>query len=122
MFDRNEFESVLKSVRDIPAWRPSAQLAADIHSTKDKVVITVCVPGVERDDVKVNYEDKILTVSATRKQSDDPAILSELWQGTRGRRFELTSGTDDITATLKNGFLTIEVPKRQPDKRSIQVN
>lgn len=78
--------------------------------------------GVERDDVKVDFEDKILTVSASRAPPSEPAILSELWQGTRSRRFELSNCTSEITATLKNGFLTIEVPKRQPDKRQITVN
>ena len=122
MFDMIEFERSLNSIKDIPWGRPAAQLAADVHSTKDKVVITVCVPGVERDDVKVDFEDKILTVSASRATTSAPAILSELWQGARCRRFELSNCTGEITATLKNGFLTIEVPKRQPDKRSVQVN
>lgn len=45
MFDMIEFERSLNSIKDLPWGRPSARLAADVHSTKDKVVITVCVPG-----------------------------------------------------------------------------
>lgn len=100
-------------------WQP----AADIHETDDTLVIKLEVAGATTETLSVTLsgDGRHLTVSGARGEgSSEVKVLChqlEIYFGPFERTFELPEGfqpdRDAITATLKNGFLTIRLPERK---------
>ena len=96
-------------------WRP----ALDIKELAESYVIHMDVPGVKNEDIEVTLDDGYLRISGSRnleRSSDD--------ENGSYRSFERVSGTfqrvvrlpshstsDDVSATVKDGVLTITIKK-----------
>lgn len=90
----------------------------DVIETKDGLSVTVEVPGMNRDDIKITAEDDVLTVSGektqTKEKTEGSAHLSERSYGSFSRSIYLPRSVDaaKITASMKDGVLKLEIPKR----------
>ena len=100
----------------------------DIVENDDSVAMRFEVPGMEKDNFKVNVKDNVLTVSGERKsESEEKAdnfIRSEIHSGSFSRSFTLpkTVDVDKINADYKNGILELMLGKREEAKpREIDV-
>jgi len=87
--------------------------------------VTIEVPGIDEKDIKVQLKERILTISGERKSASDKAdekgpVYRESSFGTFRRSMKLGSDIkeDDVTASLKNGVLTITLPKRAEEDRA----
>jgi HSP20 family protein len=102
--------------------------AVDVLESEDSYLIRAELPGMKREDIKVELKDGTLVVSGERK-SEKPAegveyrhverVDAKFW-----RSFSLpeTVKQDGIEATYKDGVLEIRVPKAEKAKpRQIQV-
>ena len=99
-------------------WQP----AADVHETSDALVIKLEVAGATTETLSVTLsgDGRHLTVSGARGEgSGEAKVLChqlEIYFGPFERTFALPDhfrvDRDAITATLKNGFLTIRLPER----------
>lgn len=104
-------------------WTP----AVDIAENEEALVFTAELPGFNRDDLNIAVEDGRLTLSGERKmerKSDEYHRVERVY-GRFERNFTLptTVDPDKITANLKNGLLTIALPKREESKpRQIAVH
>lgn len=105
-------------------WAP----AVDVEETADELVFRAELPGMSRDDIEVELEDGVLTIQGEKKyekkQDNAQGLLYERRWGTFNRRFTLPRAlaADGITADLRNGILTIRVPKAEEAKgRKIEV-
>lgn len=101
-------------------WHP----LLDIGEDRDNFYITLDLPGMTKSDVHVNYEAGILTVRGERKPAwQDSDKISAHTVERRFGRFERSLTVprriieDRITATFKNGVLTITLPKAEDAKR-----
>ncbi|MHC5010162.1 MAG: Hsp20/alpha crystallin family protein [Planctomycetota bacterium] len=102
--------------------------ALDLGEDDGIYVITLEMPGIKKEDAKIEYESGILTVSGEKKSEVEKEGKS--WHRLE-RRFgsfyrSLTLPTDvdieDAEATFKDGVLTIRLPKTEAAKpKSIQV-
>lgn len=105
-------------------WAPAVDVAEDT----DKIVVKVEVPGMEESDLKVNFEDGLLTVSGERqfeRKEDRNYHRIERTYGSFVRTFSLPRSVDanSIVADYKNGILEISIPKKDEAKpRQIQIN
>ena len=105
-------------------WAPAVDVAEDAENIHVKVE----VPGMDEKDLKINYEDGLLTVSGERQfeQKDDRNYHRiERSYGSFVRSFSLPRSVDasKIAANYRNGVLEIEIPKRDEAKpRQIQIN
>ena len=88
----------------------------DLHETVEAVTVLVDLPGVARDELSVEFDNDVLTVSATRKVA--PAtrdyLHREFQPGNYRRSLRLSKDLDPsgITAQLENGLLTLIVPRK----------
>jgi len=89
----------------------------DIIENDKAFEIQVAVPGVNKDDFKLDLNDNFLRVSGERKftkeKKDNNIHSIETQYGTFSRSFALPENVDagNITAAYNNGILEIVVPK-----------
>ena len=99
----------------------------DAWEDQDRLVLEVSLPGLTADVVDVTIEDDSLTIAGTfpARDQERPWLLRERVQGRFERRFTLNTPVeiDEISAEMKNGVLTITVPKSESVKpRKIEVS
>lgn len=91
---------------------------ANVRELKDRFVIDLAIPGLDKSDVKINVEKSILTISADKPEVEGQKFkLNEFKYGKFSRKFKLpeTVVTDNITAELINGILSVTINKRKED-------
>ena len=105
------------------------QVAVDIREEDDAFYVDAEVPGLAAEDVKVDIEKNVLTLSGERKVEKEEVEGTyrrvERQYGSFTRSFTLpeTVDTENITADLKEGVLALRLPKKDaPTPRSISVN
>jgi len=105
-------------------WAPPVDVAED----QNHILVKVEVPGMAEKDLRVNFEDGLLTVSGERqfeRKDDRNYHRIERSYGSFVRTFSLPRTVDGnaITADYKNGVLEIAIPKKEEAKpKQIQIN
>lgn len=100
-------------------WMP----AVNITERNDEYKIDLAVPGMEKKDFRVEVDNGILTVSGERKEEStaegDVYTRREFHYGSFMRSFNLPGGADGekVSASYKDGILSITVGKREEAKR-----
>ena len=98
-------------------------LAIDLVERDDKYVLRADVPGVKPEDVKIEVDDDVLTVSAEHEESEEEKkgtyVRRERRYGSFSRSITLPKGVgpDDIEATCKDGVLEVSFPKPKEEER-----
>ena len=98
----------------------------DIYETEDGLTVLADLPGVTNEDVDIRVEDDLLTIKGktTYEMKSDP-IHDEFRLLNFYRQFSLGNEVDQekISAGVKNGVLTVNLPKAEKVKpRKISVN
>ncbi len=97
----------------------------DILETDDALVLYADLPGVRPEDLDVQYENGELTLRARcAARPADQFLVQEYGVGEFYRAFTITEhlDADKISAELKNGVLTVRLPKAEAVKpKKIQV-
>jgi len=110
---REQLDSLLG--RASSGWVP----AADLHETAGEYLVTIEVPGLTRDDIRIECHGHNLTVSGERSGADCPQRYHQLERGhgafSRVFSFGQPVNGADVTAELADGVLTITIPKTQRD-------
>ena len=122
------FEDAFNRALSEPAsnrpWAPSV----DVYETGDELVFKADIPDVELKDIDVRMENQTLTISGQRKfqqqESGKGYHRIERSYGNFVRSFSVPSSFDSekISASYKNGVLTVSLPKKEAAKpRQIKV-
>jgi len=112
------------SGHDVGGWTPPV----DIFETAETYVVTAELPGLQRSDIEIRYHDGQLTLQGTRRAPEVPCERYHRVERGHGgfvRRFALPTSIDAsaIAADLKDGVLTVTVPKSPTAvPRKIDVN
>jgi HSP20 family protein len=105
-------------------WAP----AVDVAEETDKILVRVEVPGMKQEDLKVNFEDGLLSVSGERQFERNESRNYHRIERTYGsfvRTFSLPRSVDagKIAANYRDGILEIEIPKLEEAKpKQIAIN
>jgi HSP20 family protein len=101
------------------SWVPPV----DIYETaQHEVVIKAELPETRREDISVTFENNVLTLKGERRITDEVANdrfqRLERFYGNFSRSFTLPSTVDagKISATYKDGVLTVRLPQREESK------
>jgi HSP20 family protein len=114
----NFFNSDHFLTRNRESWYP----AVDIEEDKDNYHVTMELPGLNKEDVNISFEDGVLVVRGEKKEEKEDKDRNyhcyERRYGKFERAFRIHSDVekDKIDATFKNGVLSIEMPKAEKAK------
>lgn len=105
------------------AWpETGGQLSIDVYQTDEEVVIESTIGGVKPDDLEVTIENGMVQIKGNREKmgtvEKDDYLVQECHWGSFSRQFVLPSEVDASRseATLKNGILSIRIPRIQKEK------
>jgi HSP20 family protein len=98
-----------------------ASLQMDVEETPDAYAVTLTVPGIPRDQIDVEMNQNRLNVTVDKKDSDETSkknfIRRETSEFHATRSIYLKDAAKEgLTATLKDGVLTVNVPKQKHDE------
>uniref|UniRef100_J3KW68 SHSP domain-containing protein n=1 Tax=Oryza brachyantha TaxID=4533 RepID=J3KW68_ORYBR len=128
-------DSVFRSV--VPATSdndtaPFANARIDWKETPESHVFQADLPGVKKEEVKVEVEEgNVLVISGQRSKEkedkNDKWHRVERSSGQFRRRFRLPENAkvDQVKAGLENGVLTVTVPKaevKKPEVKAIEIS
>ena len=115
-----QFPEVVKQV-GVKPYQGSAYPKVNVYEYDDKVGIVAEIPGLDKKQLDVEVEDNTLTISGDKHgvwEEDGATVLRrELKASSFKRSFqlgELLDG-DNISANFKDGILSIEIPKVEPE-------
>jgi HSP20 family protein len=103
--------------------------AADVIETEKQYEICLAIPGVKKEEIKIEYQDDKLTISGERKfdneQNGKKYYTVETLYGTFNRSFYLPDNIspDKIEAEYVDGILKLFIPKDEKKiaKTTIQI-
>ena len=103
-------------------------MPTDIEETDNEYIVSVNVPGVDKKDINVSFDDSYLTISVTQnedEEDDNNYIRHEIRSYDMSRSYYLENANEDsIKAKLTDGVLTVTVAKMektQPEKKYIAI-
>ena len=113
--------------------RADRTMKVDVRDDGDRYTLEADMPGVSRDDVKVEVANGVLTISAEYNQEkedkaeDDKYVYRERRYGSMSRSFNVEGiREEDIAAEFKDGVLKLVLPKQEspalPEARSIEIH
>jgi len=126
LFDSPTAASTAYPTRVARRWVPSM----DLVEADDHYVLTADLPGLGRDDVAIEVEDQVLTISGERQAAQPTGegryLRVERAAGQFRRSLTLPEGIDAerIAASFDNGVLSVSIPKpelRKPRRVEISV-
>ncbi len=91
----------------------------DLMEIENGFVVVAEMPGVNKEDVKMNFEDGILTIEADRKKDVNAKYLINERDMMHLKRSVNFGDIDEesITAKLENGLLTIVIKTKVPEEK-----
>jgi len=94
----------------------------DVVDTTEAIEFEAEIPGLSKDEVSVDIEKGVLSISGQKRQQDGGEqknyIRKELKRSSFKRSFQISDSFnhDKIQAKFENGLLLISVPKKKPEK------
>ena len=124
MFDtmvESQFPEVVKSV-GVKPYQGSAYPKVNVYEYDDKIGVVAEIPGLDKKDLNIEVEEGVLTVSGDKShrffdESKAKVLRRELKHSSFKRQFTLGDMLDgeSISANFKDGILSIEIPKIEPE-------
>jgi len=101
-----------------------SKLATDIYETDKDVVIEMEIPGFQKENIKISFQDGYLKVEGkaeeAKKEKEKNYWRKEIKRGSFVKVIPLTTDVDSkkAKATFKDGVLKITLPKIEIEKES----
>ena len=116
----------LKDTKNTNPWPSSeeeGELAVDLYEDKDELILQAVIGGVEINELDISITNDMITVRGERKKESKDKIekvyYNECFWGPFSRSLILPQeiNADKAKAIIKNGLLTIHLPKLMKTKR-----
>ncbi len=111
-----------RDIMDTPNWRSASSIpAVNIEEKPQAFEVALAVPGMQREDFKINIDNGILSVSSAKEAKHEEQdkegryTRREFSYHSFSRSFTLpdTVNADKIEAQYKDGMLHIHLPKKE---------
>ncbi len=102
----------------------------NVEETRDEIILTAELPGMSHENVELEVENNILTISGEKeiiRQEGEEERRYHLWERRHGRferSFTLprSANVEEISANFRNGILEVHMPKVPEAKgRKVQI-
>ena len=96
---------------------PAEPISLDLSETENTVTLRAELPGMKPEDLDVELHEGVLSIRGSRteekKEEEKGYVRTERRQGSFSRQFRVPSNVqaEALKAEVKDGVLTIEVPK-----------
>ncbi len=96
----------------------------NVQDTNDRITVQVELPGLSEDDINLSLTEEYLTIEGEKRheteRSEGGTSYYEASYGSFKRVVPLDDAIDPdrVSANMKSGVLTIELPKREPTESS----
>ncbi len=123
--DLSLFPGLENAVQAEDRWLSAqeGQLAVDVYETNDELIIKSAIAGVQPEDLDVFVHNDMLTIRGKRHDDETVkegrSVVRECHWGAFSRSLILPVeiDADNISATLRNGILTIKMKKIERSKK-----
>lgn len=109
-------------------WLESkGQLAADVYETENDFCIQAPIAGITQDNIDISVENNMLIIKGERAEpatsQTKKYYYKECYWGPFSRQTILPEDANiqRISASFKNGILTVKIPKKRAEKRKIVI-
>ncbi len=111
-FPRRSQFSRLGEVGNLLSGEP--RLAADLYQDEENYYARVELPGVKKDEIKVELDKSVLTLTYERKAEEGEERESVAYK----RSLTVPEGVeeDKVSASLKDGILTVTLPRERKEQ------
>lgn len=129
IFRRNDVDNFFDDFFE-PFWggtgvRPVSAMKTDIKELENGFEIEMDLPGFQKSDITAELKDGYLTIRAAhteeheKKDEGKTYIRKERYSGHYERSFYVGDQVteEDVKARFKDGVLTMEVPKKNPEPK-----
>ena len=127
MFERmsRQFEDVTRSWQSEGRWEMEGDgepMSVDLVDRDGEFVATVDLPGFDREDVEVSVTERRLRIAAEREtvhdEEEERFLRHERRHAAASRSMSLPEAvdTEHVTATMRNGVLTVTLPKLEANE------
>lgn len=137
IFTMNPFSELQKIQHDVDSFfnhngcavRRTSYPLTNVYESPDAVTIVTELPGVRKEDVSITLNNDVVTISGKKVKADygkETEILrKERSEGEFEKSIKMPYRVveSEITASLKNGLLTVKLPKAEEAKpKTIQIS
>ncbi len=118
--------TVMERSPKLRTYHRQNMMPMDFRDAGDSYMLSVELPGVNREDVKVRIGDDILTLKVEgkeEKQEEEENFLMKersTYDCERCLRLPSEVIADDIKARMENGILSITIPKAVPQEKEVK--
>lgn len=124
---RHRLDQAFRDLSNVPGgWSPSV----DVVKHDGDLILRADLPGIEPDQVKIEVEGDVLTVSGEhreeKEEENEHYVRRERRYGSFSRSMVLPGGVkaDDIEAKSEDGVLEVRIPmpkEKEEEKQTIEV-
>ena len=136
IIEENKIEEIPADPADIDAadeatvdessgFEEEGQLSVDVYQDNNNIYIESTIAGVEPDDLDITFDNDMITIRGKRHQdssiNQSDYFYQECYWGSFSRSIILPVDVDEdkIEATVRNGILTVVLPKAK--RRGINI-
>jgi len=126
---RNYYLNDYFDIFSAPYAKEKEYMKTDIYEKDNKYILELDLPGIKKENIKVNYENGYLTITAEKNSlptRPDTYIRRERFYGQIKRSFYIGLKKEtDLKAKYVDGILTIEFPKEnfsKKEQKNITIN
>ncbi len=92
----------------------------------DTYMLELLIPGAQKEDIKIAYDDKVLTISYEREKNDTQYMKKEFGFDHYERKIRIRPNMDleNMEAEYQNGVLTLSIPKKEkttPELKEVSI-
>lgn len=99
-------------------------MKTDVKESDDNYVLSIDLPGCKKEDVKIQFENGTLSVTASKSREQDDQdekgnyIRKERYAGSCSRQFYVGRDIrkESISAKMNDGVLTLTIPKKSAEE------
>ncbi|XVE89099.1 hypothetical protein DITRI_Ditri19aG0123200 [Diplodiscus trichospermus] len=103
-----------------------SQLMGQVKKQDDSYKLRYDVPGLTKEDVKITIDEGVLTIKGEHREEEEEGSDDEHWSASSYGYYNTSlvlpddAKVDDIKAELKDGVLSIIIPRIEQPKRDVK--